>query len=108
MRNHRPVSVTEAPGDCDLTSHVDFQALAAALREGGAVTHPPLTQRHFLLAMGLEPRIGQLAARVDADTAASLHRQMARLADEAQMGNLFKVLAATSPGLATPYPFGPS
>ena len=49
-----------------------------------------------------------VAARADAETAAVLHRQMARLADEGQMGNLFKVLAATSPGLATPYPFGPS
>lgn len=108
LRDHRPVPVTEAPGACDLTSHVDFQALAAALREGGAATHPPLTQRQFLLAMGLEPRIGQLAARADAETAAVLHRQMARLAEEGQMGNLFKVLAATSPGLATPYPFGPT
>ena len=108
LRGHRPVPVTEAPGECDLTSHVDFQALGAALREGGAVTHPPLTQRQFLLAMGLEPRIAQLSARADAETAALLQRQMARLADEGQMGNLFKVLAATSPGLATPYPFGPS
>jgi len=106
LRGHRPVPVTEAPGACDLTSHVDFQALGAALREGGAVPHPPLTQRQFLLAMGLEPRVAQLAGRSDAATAALLHRQMARLADEAQMGNLFKVLCVTSPGMSPPYPFG--
>jgi SAM-dependent MidA family methyltransferase len=47
-----------------------------------------------------------LSARADAATRATLERQMTRLAAADQMGNLFKVLAATSPGLATPYPFG--
>ena len=108
MRRHAFVPVTESPGDCDLTSHVDFEALAGALRDGGAVAHPGITQRAFLLAMGLEPRFEQLSGRADPETRAMLRRQMARLADEGQMGKLFKVLAATSPGLATPYPFGQS
>lgn len=106
MRQHHFVAVTETPGEADLTSHVDFAALAKAFTAGGAVAHPGLTQRQFLLAMGLEQRTGQLAARADAATAETLHRQMARLADENQMGNLFKVLGVTSPGLNTPYPFG--
>ncbi len=105
-RQHRFVPVTERPGEADLTSHVDFAALAKAFVAGGAVALPGLTQRAFLLAMGLEQRIGQLAANADPATAATLHRQMARLADEDQMGNLFKVLGVTSPGLMTPYPFG--
>ena len=106
MREHRFVPVTETPGEADLTSHVDFEKLAAALREGGALTHQGMTQRDFLLAMGLEQRMAQLALRADDPTRAVLQRQMARLADEAQMGNLFKLLCATSPGLSAPYPFG--
>lgn len=106
MRAHRFVPVTETPGEADLTSHVDFEKLAAAVREAGAVAHHGMTQRGFLLAMGLEQRIAQLALRADDVTRATLARQMARLADEAQMGNLFKVLCATSPGMSTPYPFG--
>lgn len=106
MRDHRHLPVTEAPGDADLTSHVDFEKLARAITEGGGIAHRALTQRDFLLAMGLAQRIAQLAGKADAATAEKLHRQMARLADEAQMGNLFKVLAATSPGMTTPYPFG--
>jgi NADH dehydrogenase [ubiquinone] 1 alpha subcomplex assembly factor 7 len=106
MRGHGFTAITDRPGECDITSHVDFEELALALRRGGAVVHKPFTQRHFLLAMGLEPRIDQLAARADPAMAAILRRQMARLADENQMGNLFKVLAATSPGMASPYPFG--
>ncbi len=106
MRQHRFIPITETPGEADLTSHVDFAALARAFATGGAVALPGLTQRAFLLAMGLEQRIGQLALKADPATAATLHRQMARLADEDQMGNLFKVLGVTSPGLMTPYPFG--
>jgi len=106
MRAHRFVPVTEAPGEADLTSHVDFEKLAHAAREAGAAVLPALTQREFLLAMGLAQRVAQLAGKSDAATAATLNRQMARLAEEAQMGNLFKVLCATSPGMSPPYPFG--
>lgn len=106
MRQHRHVPVSEAPGDCDLTSHVDFEALGKALQAGGATLAPAMTQRAFLLAMGLEQRIAILAARSDEAGRRVLERQMTRLAGEDQMGNLFKVLAATSPGLVTPYPFG--
>lgn len=106
MRAHRFVPITETPGEADLTSHVDFEKLAHALGEGGATAHRAMTQRDFLLAMGLEQRFAQLAGKADAATRAVLQRQMARLADEAQMGNLFKLLCATSPGMPTPYPFG--
>lgn len=106
MRLHRYVSLTEAPGECDLTSHVDFEALGKAFRAGGAEVMPVITQRQFLMAMGLEQRVAMLSERADDNTRGILVRQMTRLADEDQMGNLFKVLAAVSPGLATPYPFG--
>lgn len=105
MRRHRFVPITDVPGECDLTSHVDFAMLAKAFQAGGANVHPVITQRAFLLAMGLEPRKAALAARADDAGRDLLERQMTRLAAEDQMGNLFKVLAATSPALATPYPF---
>ena len=106
MRAHQFVPVTETPGEADLTSHVDFEKLAQAVAESGAVAHRGMTQRDFLLAMGLEQRFAQLSGKADDATRATLQRQMARLADEAQMGNLFKLLCVTSPGMSTPYPFG--
>lgn len=106
MRRHGFTNVTDRPGECDLTSHVDFQALGRALTEGGADVLRPMTQRDFLLAMGLEQRFQRLELRADLMVTSTLRRQMARLADENQMGNLFKVLAATSPGMPCPYPFG--
>ncbi len=108
VTQHKHVPIIEAPGECDLTSHVDFEALARALRQGGAAVWPGITQRAFLLAMGLEARTEALAARADKRMAGVLQRTMSRLVDQSQMGHLFKVLAATSPGLATPYPFGQS
>lgn len=106
MRKHAYVPVTEQPGDCDLTSHVDFEALGRAISAGGARVHPALEQGTFLNAMGLQQRTEQLAAKADAATSSRLIRQAERLAGEEQMGKLFKVLAATSPELETPYPFG--
>lgn len=106
LRNHRHVPIMETPGECDLTSHVDFEVLTNALRQGGAAVWPAITQRAFLLAMGIEPRTAALAGRADARMADMFQRAMARLVDESQMGDLFKVVAATSPEVATPYPFG--
>ena len=106
MRAHHFVPITDTPGEADLTSHVDFEKLAQAMSEGGATALRGMTQRDFLLAMGLEQRFAQLAGKADAAARATLQRQMARLADEAQMGNLFKLLCATSPGMSPPYPFG--
>jgi NADH dehydrogenase [ubiquinone] 1 alpha subcomplex assembly factor 7 len=105
MRRHGYVPVTEAPGDCDLTSHVDFEALRKALRIGGAAAFAALTQRDFLTAMGLEQRFARLASNADEQGRKPLERQMTRLAGEDQMGKLFKVLAAASPGVDIPYPF---
>ena len=106
VRRHEFCSILDQPGEADLTSHVDFESLGRAVMQGGAVTLKPITQRQFLLAMGLEARAGLLAAKAGPTERKIIARATERLAGENQMGNLFKVMAATSPGLATPYPFG--
>ncbi len=108
LRQHKFAELTETPGECDLTAHVDFEALAKALTAGGAAVHPAIAQRAFLLAMGIEARAEMLAAQADPQQRIAMQRAITRLAAADQMGNLFKVLAATSPGLAQPYPFGRS
>jgi NADH dehydrogenase [ubiquinone] 1 alpha subcomplex assembly factor 7 len=106
MRAHRYVALTDSPGESDITSHVDFEGLGKALVLGGARLHLAITQRAFLLAMGLEPRAAVLSAKADSNSQEILARTVARLTGETEMGNLFKVMVATSPGLPTPYPFG--
>lgn len=107
VRAHRHCGILDHPGDSDLTSHVDFQSLADALETGGASVHQPMTQRCFLLAMGLEPRAAALAKNASLPDRKVISRAVERLAGETQMGNLFKVIAATTPGLPAPYPFEP-
>ena len=106
VRAHEYVAVTDRPGESDITSHVDFEAIAKALSQGGARVHLAITQRAFLLAMGLERRAAILSSKADRKTQEVLARAVARLTGETEMGNLFKVMVATSPDIPVPYPFG--
>jgi NADH dehydrogenase [ubiquinone] 1 alpha subcomplex assembly factor 7 len=63
VRGHRHCGIFDDPGDSDLTSHVDFEAMASALARNGASVHGPMTQRQFLLAMGIEARIAKLTEK---------------------------------------------
>ncbi len=105
VRAHRFTNVLESPGESDLTSHVDFEALGAALHEGGAVVHGPLTQSAFLSAMGLAERAEMLERHADSGARADIRAAATRLAAESQMGQLFKVIAGTHPDVPPPYPF---
>jgi NADH dehydrogenase [ubiquinone] 1 alpha subcomplex assembly factor 7 len=105
VREHRPVPILECPGESDLTAHVDFEALAHAVRSAGAHTCAPLTQRDFLLKMGLELRVSRLSGNATEHQKLELSSAAERLAGQTQMGHLFKAMAATSPGLSCPHPF---
>lgn len=105
IRGHAFAGVLDRPGECDLTSHVDFEALAGALKAGGAAVHGLLTQGYFLTAMGLAERTEALKHRADIGGRIAIEAGARRLAAGAQMGHLFKVIAATHPDLPPPYPF---
>ncbi|HIJ37599.1 MAG TPA: class I SAM-dependent methyltransferase [Rhodospirillaceae bacterium] len=96
---HQPVSVFQEPGAVDLTAHLDFQALADAARPAQATT--VVTQGAFLRALGIEIRADRLmkSAPKHANSVASACQ---RLIEPAGMGNLFKVMGMTHPGLPLP------
>jgi NADH dehydrogenase [ubiquinone] 1 alpha subcomplex assembly factor 7 len=101
-RRHRYCGILDEPGSADLTAHVDFASFAEAASAAGAHSHGPVTQRDFLLRLGVEARAQQIIARArgaERDIVASAVR---RLIDPAEMGTLFKVLALTSPGVPAP------
>jgi len=105
VRRHKFVDVLHRPGQTDLTSHVDFEALAQGFRAGGAVVHGPRTQQSFLVAMGLREREKTLRKNAGARERIMVSRQAERLVSEKQMGHLFKVIAVTNAGLDKPHPF---
>ncbi|MBE7248042.1 MAG: SAM-dependent methyltransferase [Actinomycetospora chiangmaiensis] len=101
LSGHSFADPLAAPGEADLTHHVDFAALAQAARAEGADVHGPVEQRDFLFALGLRARAERLKARATEAQASGIEDALARLTEpgERGMGSLFKVLAVSSPGL---------
>ncbi|WP_417583899.1 class I SAM-dependent methyltransferase [Pelagibacterium sp.] len=98
LSRHASVDALAQPGSADLTTHVDFEALGRAGRMAGLTVHPIVTQSHFLTSLGLAERHDALAA-ANPEKAANLASAFDRLTRADQMGELFKVLCAASPGL---------
>lgn len=91
VRGHRKVDPFVAPGDADLTAHVDFAALAQIAQSRGARWLGTVPQGRWLRELGIEARAEALAA-VAPEHAAAIHSGKDRLIGEGQMGALFKVM----------------
>jgi len=91
-----------APGNVDLTAHVDFQALAGAVEAMGAISFGPLTQSQFLRRLGIVTRAAKLKA--NAADAVAIDIALKRLISEGEagMGTLFKAAAFAHPKLGVP------
>lgn len=88
----------EHPGEADLTSHVDFERLAAVAREAGLRVHGPQYQGDFLMGLGMADRASALGRGRDETLQRQIVSDVERLAGSGvgNMGDLFKVLAVTS------------
>jgi SAM-dependent MidA family methyltransferase len=95
---HRYVDPLQAPGEVDLTTHVDFAALAAIAVAHG-LDHRLVTQGDFLLETGLLERAGSLGASADERGREAIRGQVERLAGPDGMGTLFKVLTVARPAV---------
>ncbi|TXN74571.1 class I SAM-dependent methyltransferase [Methylobacterium sp. WL18] len=97
LAGHRFANPLAAPGEADLTHHVDFAALARAARAEEATILGPVEQREFLVALGLLERAERLKASATATQAKAIDSAVERLTDAGPtgMGRLFKVLAVT-------------
>nr|WP_083925629.1 SAM-dependent methyltransferase [Sphingomonas sp. Mn802worker] len=83
VRGHAYANPFEAPGEQDLTAHVDFATLALAAEASGCRRSGPTGQGAFLSALGIDARAAALGPRVAEDRR--------RLVEE--MGELFRVMA---------------
>lgn len=105
VRGHAFADVLAEPGSADLTAHVDFGALAAALADGGAQVGPLVPQGEFLNRLGAGARVAMLKNSATAAQAEALDAAYQRLTGTQAMGSLFKVLAAASPATLQPAGF---
>ena len=110
LRAHRYVDPLAAPGDCDLTTHVDFAAMARSASATGAAVYGPVDQGDFLRAIGIDLRTKALAERASPDRAEEFERARARLVGKGQgeMGALFKAMAVADRRLRPPPGFQPN
>ena len=92
VRAHAYDGVFDHPGEADLTSHVDFSALACIARQAG-LRITTLTQGEFLLGVGIKERAQNLGAKATPAIRARLAGEAERLSGETGMGKLFQVLA---------------
>ena len=104
VRGHAYADVLAAPGEADLTAHVDFAALRSEAERAGARTFGPITQGLFLRRLGIDIRAAALKSAAPAQ-AVAVETALARLTASAPtgMGTLFKVLALCDSRLG-PFP----
>lgn len=106
VSRHAFADPLSAPGEVDLTAHVDFAALKDSASAHGLSVFGPMPQGEFLLKLGLEPRRERLCEQATPEQRQDIVSGTERLVDPQAMGLLFKVLALASSGLAPPPPFG--
>ena len=92
VRGHRFAEVLADPGEQDLTSHVDFEAVALATEGTDAAIDGPVEQGKWLEALGIGTRTAALA-KASPNRAAEIVAAKERLCDPGAMGKLFKVMA---------------
>jgi NADH dehydrogenase [ubiquinone] 1 alpha subcomplex assembly factor 7 len=101
VQGHTTVSPLAAPGQSDLTAHVDFEALCQA---AAPCAHSRVTpQGVFLERLGITKRAQKLAENLQGDPLDNHIAAHRRLTHPSEMGNLFKVLGLY-PVTATPPP----
>ena len=91
IQNHQFVDVFHEPGCSDLTAHVAFKPLYDIAKQAELVVYPLMTQGYFLQSLGINERLKALTTMYK-DQEDALKEQVARLIDNKQMGQLFKVL----------------
>lgn len=79
-------------GEQDMTTHVNFSELAAAVEDEGLRPFGPVTQSHFLYALGSQALVE--SARAEMGEYFARRRALEQLSDGAGLGRI-RVLAAT-------------
>ena len=101
VAGHSFTDPLRAPGNADLTAHVDFESISQCAESMGARIHGPIRQRDLFLRLGITQRAAALKANAPPEKAAEIDIALARLIAEGArgMGELFKAIAIAAPKL---------
>lgn len=95
FQNGTQIHPLSAPGESDLTVDVDFGRFKRLAVRHGLNAFGPVDQGPWLLSLGAEKRLNQLAQTAK-DGGQSLYEGVKRLVDPAEMGSRFKVIALSN------------
>ena len=104
VSRHRFASILEAPGERDLTSHVDFESVAAVAAKGGAKVTPVVGQGDWLQRLGIDAR-AQALSRANPDRLEEFSAAIQRLCGAKEMGTRVKGVAIHAPDWPRPAAF---
>lgn len=102
VRRHAFWPPLSSPGRADITAHVNFESIVYAAFAGGAAAYGPIAQGEFLERLGISERVQRLSAGKSPAEAATIYSGAHRLSAPSQMGELFKALCISAPGLPEP------
>jgi NADH dehydrogenase [ubiquinone] 1 alpha subcomplex assembly factor 7 len=99
VSGHETAPVLKTPGSVDLSAHVDFSMLRGIALDAGIVPAGPASQGAFLNALGIGHRAERLKDGLAEGAAIEIEQGLRRLTAPDAMGELFKVIAMTSPAI---------
>jgi NADH dehydrogenase [ubiquinone] 1 alpha subcomplex assembly factor 7 len=99
LRAHRYADPLAEPGLADLTTHVDFEALALA---APGLAHGFASQGDFLRRLGIDMRAEKLGQSLQGSALEAHLAAHQRLTSPTEMGSLFKVLSLSRADLPPP------
>jgi NADH dehydrogenase [ubiquinone] 1 alpha subcomplex assembly factor 7 len=96
LKNHQYHSIFADVGQADLTAHIDFGHLKKIALANGCLSSFIMTQREFLLSLGIDLRAEILKKNASAAQKKDIDSGLYRLIDKKEMGELFKVISIDS------------
>ncbi len=106
VKGHGYHNVLTAPGEADITAHVDFAHVKTMAQSAGVCVSGPIEQGIWLRHLGIGVRQVQLARGKPADVAQTIEQGVRRLTEPHGMGVLFKVIALGDSSLTRLEGFG--
>lgn len=105
MKNHQYSDIFENIGSSDLTAHVNFDALQSAASQYNVNNYKLISQRDFLVNLGIELRMQSLLKSASDGQKDEIISACERLIDPKDMGSLFKVMTITNANMTNPVGF---
>ena len=97
IKNHKKVSYLDYKGQVDITHLINFDLLKKIFKKSGLKINGFISQELFLKKIGIFERAEAIAQKLPFLQKSDIYYRINRLTDKKQMGDLFKVIFASSP-----------